>query len=241
MLSALGAQLTITSTGTHETIITQGPFRPAAREHLVPGDPSSAAFFTVLAGLTSGQILIRGVLDNPTRTGFLDILGQMGLRFERLPTRPDQRYLEPVVDLLVHGGHELTAVETDAAKAPTFIDEVPILAVAALCARGVSRFRGLGELRVKESDRLAKVVELLSLVGKSSDSQKIVWTEGDDLLIAGGHRRIAGFSFDPDEDHRLAMAAAILGKIASEPVTIADPQCVAVSFPHFFSVLSDIG
>jgi 3-phosphoshikimate 1-carboxyvinyltransferase len=235
MLAALGADIDIAHLGGYETVSLRGPFRPPARQHLVPGDPSSAAFFAVLAALSSGRVTIRGVLDNHTRTGFLDILSRMGVNFERQPADDTTGYLEPVMDLVVHGGASLKAIETEAAAAPTFIDEVPILAVAALFAQGVTRMRGLGELRVKESDRLAKVVELLKLVGAN------VWTEGDDLFIEGGERQVPSFAFNPDEDHRLAMSAAILAKFATGPCDIADPECAAVSFPDFFEVLSHLG
>jgi 3-phosphoshikimate 1-carboxyvinyltransferase len=235
MLAALGADIDVAHLGGHETVSLRGPFRPPARQHLVPGDPSSAAFFAVLAALSSGRVTIRGVLDNHTRTGFLEILSRMGVNFERQPADDTTGYLESVMDLVVHGGASLKAIETEAAAAPTFIDEVPILAVAALFAQGVTRMRGLGELRVKESDRLAKVVELLKVVGAN------VWTEGDDLLIEGGERQVSSFAFNPDEDHRLAMSAAILAKFANGPCEIADPECAAVSFPDFFEVLSHLG
>ncbi|MEN9835510.1 MAG: 3-phosphoshikimate 1-carboxyvinyltransferase [Pseudomonadota bacterium] len=235
MLAALGAKISVEKHGLNETVRVRGPFRPEARRHLVPGDPSSAAFFAVLAVQSGGTLVIKGVLDNDTRTGFIALLEQMGAKFDRrrLVDRPG--YLEPVMDLVVHGSSELHAIETDPAAAPTFIDEVPILAVAAMFARGKSRLRGLGELRVKESDRLAKVVELLTIAGAR------VWTEGDDLFIEGPTEGVQPFVFDPAEDHRLAMAAAILAKFADGPCRIADPHCVAVSFPDFFEVLASLG
>jgi 3-phosphoshikimate 1-carboxyvinyltransferase len=111
------------------------------------------------------------------------------------------------------------------------IDEIPILACAARFAVGTSRFRGLGELRVKESDRLAMTIALIEASGGKA------WAEGDDLLVEGSSAPVPAFRFDPDADHRLAMAAAVLAKVASGPCVIQDPGCVAVSFPGFFSLL----
>ena len=239
MLHALGAKVQVVHRDGYEEVSIEGPFRPTGRTYRVPGDPSSAAFFVVLAAITSGTLKIHGVLDNATRTGFIKVLSDMGANIERHAVAGDPGlFLEPVMNLVITGGRPLTAITTDPLLAPTFIDELPILAVAALFAKGTSRLAGLGELRIKESDRLAKVQELLTLAGGEA------WIEGDDLLIkgqGGTARPVHGFHFDPDHDHRLAMAAAILGKAATSPSHIKDPDCVAVSYPRFFTVLGTIG
>jgi 3-phosphoshikimate 1-carboxyvinyltransferase len=236
MLVAMGARLTVTRHGFFETATVHGSFRPSARTFQVPGDPSSAAFFAVLGAIAGGRITIRRVLDNPTRTGFMTVLERMGVPIVRQPeARPDPSLLEPVEDLIITGGAILRGVDVEPELAPTLIDEVPILAVATLFAKGPSRLRGLGELRVKESDRLAKTIELLAAAGGKA------WAEGDDLCIAGGLGHVKAFSYDPDEDHRLAMAAAVLAKCADGPCRIKDPACVAVSFPGFFDALGSLG
>lgn len=232
MLTALGATFRREADAKQEHLYVKGPFRPKARTFAVPGDPSSAAFFAVLGAIVAGaDLTIRGVLENETRTGFLTILKRMGANLEvkRRPAGPND--LEPVTDLVIKGGAPLQAVDMEPGLAPTLIDEIPILAVAALFAKGESRFRGLEELRVKESDRLEKTLELLRVAGGKARA------EGDDLLVEGG-AKIRAFTFDPDEDHRLAMAASILAQTADGPCEIKDPECVTVSFPGFFESLS---
>jgi 3-phosphoshikimate 1-carboxyvinyltransferase len=232
MLKALGADLMHDIKGRTEIIGVRGPFRPTARTFEVPGDPSSAAFLLVhVAMLEGGKVTVRGVLDNPTRTGFVTVLERMGARLTKGASAAGAGLLEPVQDLTVEGGAALKGVDVEPELVPTLIDEIPILAVLALVANGPSRFRGLAELRVKESDRLAKTLELLHAAGGKAHA------EGDDLIVEGGLTSAAPFSYDPDEDHRLAMAAAVLARVARGPCEIKDPDCVAVSFPEFFPYL----
>jgi 3-phosphoshikimate 1-carboxyvinyltransferase len=232
MLTALGAQLSVNNAKGCETIAVRGPFRPKAGTFRVPGDPSSAAFFAVLAALGGGSLTVSGVLENPTRTGFEVILERMGVRLGRSPQRRDGGLLEPEVDLTIHGGAPLRGIDMEPELAPSLIDEIPILAIAAMFASGESRFRGLGELRVKESDRLVKTIELVTSAGGRARA------EGDDLIVSGGLSKTKAFQFDPDEDHRLAMAAAVAANYAEGSCTIKDPSCVAVSFPGFFEALA---
>ena len=235
MLMAMGAQIEVTTVEPGiEMIRVRGPFRPKPRCFKVPGDPSSAAFLAVLAAISSGTMSIRAMLDNPTRTGFLTALERFGVAITRSAPLVDPDALEPMIDLTVHGGRTLHAVDLEPELAPSLIDEVPILAVAALFARGKTRFRGLSELRVKESDRLAKTIELLNCAGGHAHA------EGDDLIIEGGLTKVKSFQYDPDWDHRLAMAAGVLAKYADGPCVIKDPDCVRVSFPGFFDVLSSL-
>jgi 3-phosphoshikimate 1-carboxyvinyltransferase len=233
MLRRFGAKLTTTTDGKTETISVTGPFRPAPGVFDVPGDPSSAAFLCVLGAIAGdGELKVRRVLDNPTRTGFLTILDRMGAKVARQPSPDQGNVVEPVVDLTVRAGAPLIAVDMEPTLAPTLIDEIPILAIAARFAKGTSRFRGLEELRVKESDRLAMTIALVTAAGGRA------WAEGDDLFVEGTDAPVPAFTFDPDADHRLAMAAAVVAKVATGPCVIKDPDCVAVSFPDFFDVLA---
>lgn len=235
MLQALGAKIEVSGAGTSlETIRLRGPFRPLPRCYKVPGDPSSAAFLAAIAALSSGSITIRAMLDNPTRTGFLTVLQRLGVKISKSAPLANPNTLEPMVDLAVTGGQPLHAVDMEPELAPTLIDEIPVLAVVALFARGTSRFRGLAELRVKESDRLAKTIELLRCAGGNAHA------EGDDLIVEGGLSLAKSFRYDPDWDHRLAMAAGVLAKYAQGPCTIQDPDCVRVSFPGFFELVSSL-
>jgi 3-phosphoshikimate 1-carboxyvinyltransferase len=236
MLKALGAACEVSfDAAGHETITVKGGFRPAPRRYQVPGDPSSAAFFACFGALRGeGEIRVNGMLQNPTRTGFLTVLERLGARVSVLPETQSIDQLEPTATVVVAGGALLQAVDVERELVPSLIDEIPVLAVTALAAQGVSRFRGLEELRVKESDRLAKTIELVQAAGGKA------WAEGDDLFVEGRRRPWNGFRYDPDDDHRLAMAAAVLAKFAAAPSEIAGPACVAVSFPGFFDVLATL-
>ena len=210
-------------------------FAPGGRiepfETEVPGDPSSAAFLAGAAVLAeAGELRIAGVGLNPTRTGFLEVLARMGARtqVESLSTR----FGEPVGDLLVRPAR-LRGTEISAGEIPGLIDEIPLLAVLASRAAGTTRFRQVGELRVKESDRLGLMAENLRAVGAQAA------VVGDDLVVEGsegeprGKVRTAG-------DHRLAMAFAVLGTLPGARVSIDDVACAAVSFPAFPETLRSI-
>jgi len=195
----------------------------------VPGDPSSAAFLVGAALLAeSGSLRISGVGLNPTRTGFLQVLARMGGKVDS--ENQSDRYGEPVGDLVVRPA-SLEGTEVTAEEIPGLIDEIPLLAVVASRVRGVTTFRQVGELRVKESDRLGLLAENLRAVGARAEVQ------GDDLLIEGGDQPPAG-SVRTAADHRLAMAFAVLGTVPGARVEIDDVACAAVSFPGFPETLS---
>jgi 3-phosphoshikimate 1-carboxyvinyltransferase len=199
-----------------------GALRPFQLQ--VPGDPSSAAFLVGAAGLAEGgELRVAGVGLNPTRTGFLEVVRRMGL-----PVAVDaaaEHYGEPVGDLVVAPA-SLRGTEVGAGEIPALIDEIPLLAVLASRAEGTTVFREVGELRVKESDRLALVAENLRSVGCRAE------VSGDDLHVEGteapprGPVRSAG-------DHRLAMAFAVLGTVPGARIRVDDLACAAVSFPRF--------
>jgi 3-phosphoshikimate 1-carboxyvinyltransferase len=191
----------------------------------VPGDPSSAAFWAVAAALAPGsELVIRGIMANPTRTGFLDVLKRMGadIRAEKSAERAG----EECVDLVVRGGR-LRATDIPAAEVPGLVDEVPILALAAARAEGRSRFRGLDELRHKESDRLAGIAELLEDFGATAR------VDGDDLLVEGT-ARLEGAAVESLDDHRLAMTGFVAGFLASGETTVRGAECAQISYPSFY-------
>jgi 3-phosphoshikimate 1-carboxyvinyltransferase len=197
----------------------------------VPGDPSSAAFLVGVALMAeSGFLRISGVGLNPTRTGFLQVLARMGGRVGVENQRDEHG--EPVGDLVVEPA-SLRGTEVTAGEIPGLIDEIPLLAVVASRAAGTTTFRQVGELRVKESDRLGLLAENLRAVGAQAEVQ------GDDLLVEGGEQPPAG-AVRTAADHRLAMAFAVLGMVPGARVEIDDLACAAVSFPGFPETLSRV-
>lgn len=197
----------------------------------VPGDPSSAAFL-VGAGLvgSGGVVRVAGVGVNPTRTGFLRVLERMGARVA-LENRRDAGG-EPVADLLAEPA-ELMATTVPAGEVPSLIDEIPLLAVVASRARGVSRFLEVGELRVKESNRLALIAENLRAVGVEA------MASGDTLEVEGTDRPPRG-RIRTEGDHRIAMAFGVLGLVDGAAVRVDDARCAAVSFPGFDRALGSL-
>jgi 3-phosphoshikimate 1-carboxyvinyltransferase len=197
----------------------------------VPGDPSSAAFLVGAAVLAeSGELRISAVGLNPTRTGFLEVLSRMGVKtvVENLASH----FGEPVGDLVVRPA-ELTGTEVKASEIPGLIDEIPLLAVLAARAHGTTTFRQVGELRVKESDRLGLIAENLRSVGAEAE------VVGDDLVVHG-HEAVPRGSVRTAGDHRLAMAFAVLGTVPGARIRIDDLACAAVSFPDFPGTLRSI-
>ena len=201
---------------------------------VIPGDISSAAFLVVAAVLAEGgELLLENVGVNPTRTGVLVVLERMGARVERLNL--SEAGGEPVADLLVRparlGGTEVTAAEV-----PTLVDEVPVLAVLASRARPGAEtvFREVGELRVKESNRLELIAANLQAVGGDAEAS------GNDLRVRGTARPPRG-RVDTAGDHRLAMAFAVLGTVPGADVRLSERASVAISYPRFFEDLRRIG
>jgi len=191
----------------------------------VPGDPSSAAFWAVAAALAPGsELRIAGVMANPTRTGYLQVLERMGADIQRTPSV--ERAGEPCEDLIVRF-RKLRGTDISASEVPGLVDEAPILALAAACASGPSRFRGLDELRHKESDRLAGISQLLNRFGAKTR------VNGDDLLIEGG-AALTGTEINSLGDHRLAMTGFVAGFLAQGETTVKDAGCAEISYPSFY-------
>lgn len=206
-----------------------GTIRPF--ELQVPGDPSSAAFLAgaaVLAG--DGELRIVGVGVNPTRIGFLGVLDRMGAAIS-IDGRTEQ-FGEPVADLLVRPA-DLRGADVPGTEIPGLIDEIPLLAVLASRARGTTVFRDVGELRVKESDRLALIVENLRAVGARAE------IAGDDLIVEGASAPPAG-RVRSAGDHRMAMAFAVLGTVEGARIQVDNMRCAEVSFPRFPQTLRGI-
>jgi 3-phosphoshikimate 1-carboxyvinyltransferase len=201
---------------------------------IVPADPSSAAFPLVAALIVpDSDIVIEGMMMNPLRVGLLQTLIEMGARIDIV----DQREAggETVADLRVRAS-ELRGVDVPAARAPSMIDEYPILAVAAAFAAGETRMRGLSELRVKESDRLAAIAAGLAGAGIESA------IEGDDLIVQGRAGHVRGGSVAATHlDHRIAMSFLCLGLAAERGMAIDDASMIATSFPTFRASLAGLG
>ena len=214
-------------------------YEPIARSILpsfrlsVPGDASSAAFLVVAAVLAEGgELLVEHVGVNPTRTGFLVVLERMGAHVERVNLRDEGG--EPVADLIARPPAALRGTDVSAAEVPTLVDEVPILAVLASRAAGETTFREVGELRVKESNRLELIAANLRAVGVDAQAR------GNDLHVQGTTRPPHG-RVETARDHRLAMAFAVLGTIPGADVRLSERASVSISYPRFFSDLRRIG
>lgn len=211
-------------------------FTPSGRvipfDAQVPGDPSSAAFLVGAALLAEGgELGLPGVGVNPTRTGFLAVLSRMGASVE--VHEVEDRFGEPVGTLYARPS-ALRHAEVAASEIPGLVDEVPLLSVLASRAEGTTIFRDVGELRVKESDRLSLIAANLRAVGAAAEAV------GNDLHVRGGEAPPKG-RVRTDGDHRLAMAFAVLGTVRGARITIDDKACADVSFPGFFQALRRIG
>ena len=234
MLRHFGAQVDVERAGLGRVIRLQGQPELRAADVHVPADPSSAAFPMVAALLVPGSVItLSHVGLNELRTGLFASLREMGGSIEI--TNPRLEGGEEVGDLVVRAG-QLRAVDVPAERAPSMIDEYPVLAVAAACADGVSRFRGLHELRVKESDRLAATAALLAANGVR------VEIEGDDLIVHGTPGGpLGGGTVVTHMDHRLAMSALVLGVAAQQPVAVDDASFIETSFPGFVELMNGLG
>ena len=201
---------------------------------VVPGDPSSAAY-PVVAGLIckNSNITVKNVLMNPTRDGIYKSLEEMGAKIDF--TNKKFQAGEDVHDILVESSH-LKAIDVPASRAPSMIDDYPVLAVAASIAEGTSIFRGLSELKVKESNRLSGIKHFLEVNGVN------VAIKNDDLIIEGNPKGIKGGGIiNTNLDHRIAMSSLILGLISDSPVSIDDTKTIDTSFPGFINLMRALG
>ena len=200
---------------------------------LVPGDPSSAAFLIGAALISPGSdIVVENVLLNPTRAGFIETLREMGAEIEMLDMR--EAGGEPVGDLRVKAS-ALRGAHVPAMRAPSMIDEYPMLACIAAFAEGETRMEGLSELKLKESDRLAATAAGLAACGVEAR------IEGDNLIVEGRGHVEGGGTVETHMDHRIAMAFLTLGLGAAKPVTVDDTRMIATSFPSFVPLMTKLG
>ncbi|HXF53812.1 MAG TPA: 3-phosphoshikimate 1-carboxyvinyltransferase [Hyphomicrobiaceae bacterium] len=233
MLRHFGARVRVERRGEREAITVGGDAELIGRDVVVPGDPSSAAFLAAAALIVPGsEVTIEGVLMNPTRAGFYQTLHEMGgdvsLRNER------EEGGEPVADIVVRSSR-LSGVRVPAERAPSMIDEYPILAVVAAFADGVTRMEGLAELKVKESDRLGATAAGLAANGVGAR------VEGDCLVVSGQGAVKGGGKVATHMDHRIAMAFLTLGLASDRPVTVDDAGMIATSFPEFRDLMTRLG
>ena len=235
MLRHFGAEIVTTTLadGALAVSVTGQP-ELTGRKVLVPADPSSAAFPAVAALLRPGsELTLTAVGINPRRTGLYQTLKEMGadLAFENIRTEAG----EPVADLRIRGS-ALRGVDVPPERAPSMIDEYPILAMAAACASGTTRMFGLAELRVKESDRLAMVADGLKACGVPHE------TGPEHLFVHGDGKAPKGGGFIATAmDHRIAMSFLVLGGVAREPVTVDDGSFIDTSFPGFVELMNRLG
>jgi 3-phosphoshikimate 1-carboxyvinyltransferase len=233
MLKAFGADVMVEPLrGGGERIHTRTALNLKGCSIEVPRDPSSAAFAIVAALIVpDSEIELPAILLNPRRIGLIETLLEMGARIEITNRRSSGG--EEIGDLIVRHS-ELKGVEVPAARAPSMIDEYPILAVAAAFARGTTAMRGLEELRVKESDRLEAVARGLKVNG-------VKYTiEGDDLLVEGGAVP-GGGTVATHMDHRIAMSFLTMGLASEKPVTADDVTMIATSFPEYQDLMAGLG
>ncbi|CAN5776764.1 3-phosphoshikimate 1-carboxyvinyltransferase [soil metagenome] len=234
MLAGFGASVSIETTPEGRVIRLTGQPELAPRAIAVPRDPSSAAFPVAAALMVPGsQVQVPGVSTNPTRSGFLETLREMGADVAVSGLREEGG--EPVADLLVRHG-SLRGVEVPPERAASMIDEYPVLAVLAATAEGRTVMRGIAELRVKESDRIAAMAAGLKACGVTVEA-------GADYLIVEGRPGAVpgGATVASHLDHRIAMAFLCLGLAARAPVTVDDAAPIATSFPGFVALMQGLG
>ncbi len=238
MLRARGADVRSARTPDGGAIVEiDGPATVAPLDQVVAGDPSAAAFWLVAAAVhPDADLRLRGVGVNPTRRAMIDLLRRMGATIEEQGEasgdEPRDGTGEPIADLLVRSS-ELASIEVSAAETAAAIDEIPVLCLAATQARGTTVIRGAGELRHKESDRIAGIVAGLRALGAR------IGVDGDDIAIAGP-TSLRGTVVDSLGDHRLALTFAVAGLVGDGATTIIDAECVDISYPGFFADLERI-
>ncbi|CCB63767.1 3-phosphoshikimate 1-carboxyvinyltransferase [Hyphomicrobium sp. MC1] len=233
MLRHFGATVTNETKGEETHITVDGDAELAGKDIIVPGDPSSAAFLVAAALIVPGSdIIVEGVLVNPTRTGLYLTLQEMGgdLTFENAREEGG----EPVADIRVRYSR-LKGVHVPAERAPSMIDEYPVLAAISAFAEGQTRMDGLAELKVKESDRLQATAAALIANGARAD------VEGDTLIVEGGSGLNGGGTVATHLDHRIAMAFLTASLASETPIVVDDATMIATSFPEFRPIMETLG
>jgi 3-phosphoshikimate 1-carboxyvinyltransferase len=233
MLTHFGAEISVKDEEGGCAVTVRGDAELVGVPIAIPGDPSSAAFAIAAGVMCEGSdVVLKGVLMNPTRAGFIETVREMGAGLELLDLRLEGG--EPAADLRVRAS-ALRGIDVPPERAPSMIDEYPVLAVLAAFAQGETHMRGLAELRVKESDRLAATAAGLAACGVETA------IEGDDLIVMGKGTVPGGGVVSTHMDHRIAMAFLTLGLGAEQPVTVDDTAMVATSFPAFVPLMAKLG
>jgi len=234
MLRHFGAEVVSVAEGKHGRKITlTGQGELHGEKVIVPADPSSAAFPIVAALIVEGSdVVLCDVMTNPLRTGLLTTLREMGASIDEQDRRSDAG--EAMAELRVRAS-KLRGVEVPSERAPSMIDEYPVLAVAAAFAEGTTIMRGLSELRVKESDRLAATADMLRVNGVGCE------ISGDDLIVEGKGHVPGGGLVATHMDHRIAMSALVMGLASDRPVKVDDTAFIATSFPDFIPMMRALG
>jgi 3-phosphoshikimate 1-carboxyvinyltransferase len=235
MLRGFGAEVLVSEDGAgHRIVLPPGQALRGTAIH-VPGDPSSAAFPLVAALIVPGsEVTVQGMLLNPSRIGLLETLGDMGADLSVTSVRDEGG--ETVGDVTARHS-ELVGVETPPERAPSMIDEYPILAVAGAFAEGRTVMRGIGEMRVKESDRIALMAAGLAACGVGVEE------EPETLTVIGARRAAVagGARVTTHGDHRIAMSHLVMGLAAERPVSVDEPGMIATSFPGFVALMQGLG
>lgn len=232
MLAARGVDVYVSDR--HAVHVPVGPKTLRPLDVTVPADPSSAAFLVALAALAdAGMVTLPDVGLNETRTGFFRVLARMGAR---ILVDDDERHEggEEIGTLLAYAGRGLTGTDVGPSEIPSMIDELPLLACVAACAEGETLVLGAQELRVKESDRITAVVDALRAVGADADEFP------DGFVVRGTPGKALRGRVVTHGDHRLAMAFGVLGAVPGNEIVVDDPDCVAVSYPRFWSDLAAV-
>jgi 3-phosphoshikimate 1-carboxyvinyltransferase len=234
MLGAFGARVTSERRDGKTRITVAGHAELRGHDITVPGDPSSAAFLAAAAAIVPGsEVTVESVLVNPTRTGFYLTLREMGADVEFLDEREEGG--EPIADIRVRAAR-LKGVTVPAERAPSMIDEYPVLAAVAAFASGETVMHGLAELKVKESDRLAATAAGLAANGVRAT------VDGDTLIVLGGGGPVPGGGRVATHlDHRIAMAFLTMGLASEAPVAVDDTAMIATSFPEFRPLMEGLG
>jgi 3-phosphoshikimate 1-carboxyvinyltransferase len=234
MLRAFGVTVDVTDTPEARIVRLGAGQRLTGTKVRAPGDPSSAAFPIVAALITPGsRVTIEGVMLNPLRAGIFTTLQEMGADLTITNLREESG--EPVGDLTACYS-ALKGVEVPTERAPAMIDEYPILAVAAAFANGTTIMRGIGEMRVKESDRIALMANGLKACGVDIEE------EPEGMIVHGSGQPPKGAArITTKGDHRIAMSHLVLGLAAQSAVTVDEPEMIATSFPTFHSLMADLG
>ena len=233
MLRGFGVDVKVEESAGERRIAITGPCDLEPCDVMVPGDPSSAAFFAVAASVVPGSdLVIENVGLNPTRDGIYKVLDKMGANIEKLDAREVGG--EPVADLHVRHAR-LSGIEVDPALAPSMIDEFPVLFVAAALADGTTVTSGLDELRVKESDRLSAMAIALGAIGAKVEERE------DGLVIEGstGAPLAGGGPIATHLDHRIAMSMAVAGLVSRDGVAVDSVDPIATSFPNFMDLIGE--